>query len=328
MSAVSFFSSSRHSPATPRTVREAATVRVAPCGRTLRHRKTSLSCRASSAPVTVSIPAVETSEPYLKPLPRAVENVADDASLHNPLVRMERLSTGWFGVVVDFEGVIVEDTSEWHKQAWLQVASEMGLNKPLGHLLGRIKGVRNEMVVSNVFNWTHNPPVARKISARKEEIYEDMLRGVTPAEVPGTRLFLETLHRNKIPIALACAVPLAKVEKSLSNLGLKPYFTAIITAEDNGSPELENYFVIAAQQIQRPFMRCVVVGDSNKSVEAAHELGMKSVVVTGGKPVYNFVGADLVVRNLSNLSFINLKKLFGNEQLVEPVPLEELEELR
>lgn len=281
-----------------------------------------VSSQAAPSLAVVEVAAPAPTETLLKPLPRAVENIADDANLRNPLARMERLSTGWFGVLLDFEGVIVEDTLEWHKQAWLQVGEEMGLRKPLGHLLGRIKGVKSEVIVSNIFNWTHNPPVARKIAARKEELYEDMLQGVQPAEVVGTRHFLETLYRNKIPIALACATPSKTVQRTLSNLGLSQFFSAVITAEDNGSPELENYYVVASQQLQRPFVRCVVIGDSNRSVEAAHELGMKSVVVTCGKPAYNFVGADLVVRNLSQVSFINLKKLFGNEELVEPLPLE------
>lgn len=50
-----------------------------------------------------------------------------------------------------------------------------------------------------------------------------------------------------------------------------------------GSAETEYYYMLAANQIQRPFVRCIVVGDSNRSVEAAHELGMKSVVVTGAR---------------------------------------------
>lgn len=69
---------------------------------------------------------------------------------------------------------------------------------------------------------------------------------------------------------------------------------------------------------QRPPMRCIVIGESNTSVEAAHELGMKCIIVSGNNPVYNFTGADLVVRDLSQLSFLNLKKLFGEEALVEP----------
>lgn len=81
--------------------------------------------------------------------------------------------------------------------------------------------------------------------------------------------------------------------------------------------QVEYYYITAANQLQRPYVRCIVVGDSNRSVEAAHELGMKSVIVTGNQPAWNFSGADLVVRNLSQLSFVNMKKLFGNEDLVE-----------
>jgi hypothetical protein len=82
--------------------------------------------------------------------------------------------------------------------------------------------------------------------------------------------------------------------------------------------QVEFYYMCAAQQLQRPFVRCIVVGDSNRSVEAAHELGMKSVIVTGpNQPAWNFSGADLVVRSLSSLSFVNMKSLFGNEDLVE-----------
>lgn len=81
--------------------------------------------------------------------------------------------------------------------------------------------------------------------------------------------------------------------------------------------QIEYYYITAANQLQRPYVRCVVIGDSNRSVEGAHELGMKSVIVTGNQPAWNFSGADLVVRNLSQLSFVNMKKLFGNEDLVE-----------
>ena len=53
----------------------------------------------AALPASLPMPTGEDSERViLKPLPRAVENVADDPSLHNPLARQERLSTGWFGV--------------------------------------------------------------------------------------------------------------------------------------------------------------------------------------------------------------------------------------
>lgn len=65
-------------------------------------RKPAQSFAASYAAVPASIPMPtgenDALEIQLKPLPRNVENVADDPSLHNPLARLERLGTGWFGV--------------------------------------------------------------------------------------------------------------------------------------------------------------------------------------------------------------------------------------
>lgn len=176
----------------------------------------------------------------------------------------------------------------------------------------------------------------------------------------------------QVPVALATAQPERRVKPAVEKLNMSNYFDAIVTAEDNGAPEVSQHttwlgasdssciltvvfvvrlavvvqqptlcdrtltdhasaatadvavclqvefsYIAAANQLQRPFVRCIVVGDSNRSVEAAHELGMKSVIVTGNQPAWNFSGADLVVRNLSQLSFVNMKKLFGNEDLVE-----------
>lgn len=102
----------------------------------------------------------------------------------------------------------------------------------------------------------------------------------------------------------------------LKRINMAHFFDAVITAEDSGAPEVEFYYSYASQALQRPPIRCVVLGSSNTSVEGAHELGMKCVVVTGTKPVYEFGSADLVVRTLSQLTFFNMKRLFGAEDLV------------
>ncbi len=54
-----------------------------------------------------------------------------------------------------------------------------------------------------------------------------------------------------------------------------------------------------------------------QSVEAARESGMAAVVVAGQQPLYELGAADLVVRQLDELTFINLKQLFRNEAHVE-----------
>lgn len=82
----------------------------------------------------------------LKPLPRAVENIADDPSLHNPLQRLHRLGPGWMGVILEYEGVIVEDTSELHSKAWEALSKEEGKSRPLHWALKRAEGMKSEQV--------------------------------------------------------------------------------------------------------------------------------------------------------------------------------------
>jgi len=84
-------------------------------------------------------------------------------SLHNPLQRQERLSTGWFGVVCSFDGVLVEDTHHAHARAWLQVAEEMNLPRPLGQALNRIKGARDEVVSAGACWLSEGPTWWRKL---------------------------------------------------------------------------------------------------------------------------------------------------------------------
>ncbi len=59
-------------------------------------------------------------------MPREVEGLVDDPSVHNPLQRMERLGTGWFGVIMEVEGVLFQDTWEAHSEvrALLLAASQ------------------------------------------------------------------------------------------------------------------------------------------------------------------------------------------------------------
>ena len=59
------------------------------------------------------------------------------------------------------------------------------------------------------------------------------------------------------------------------------------------------------------------MGSSAQSVEAAREVGMAAVVVAGTQPLYELGAADLVVRQLDELSLVNLKQLFRNEVHVE-----------
>jgi hypothetical protein len=72
--------------------------------------------------------------------------VADDASIHNPLERLNRLGCGWMGAVFEWEGVLVGDFPKEHRDAWLTLAEEEGKPPPLAFALKRADGMKSEQV--------------------------------------------------------------------------------------------------------------------------------------------------------------------------------------
>ncbi|DBA99287.1 TPA: hypothetical protein ACH3X3_011897 [Trebouxia sp. C0006] len=292
-------------------------------GTTLVSRRHEIVCFAVPASVPESVNDVAIS---LKPLPRAVENIADDPSLHNPLQRLHRLGTGWFGVIMEYEGVLVEDTSDLHSKAWEMLGEEEAKPRPLHWALKRAEGMKSEQAIQEVFCWSRNPMEVRRLTARKEEIYRQLLGDRTPLIPSGVRQLMEVLGKHQVPVAVACSAPEARVQPVLETTGLWPALEAVVTAEDvyRGRPDPEAY-LLAAQKLQRPPVRCVVIGNSNQSVEAARECGMACVVVAGRNPLYELTAADLVVRQLEEISLVNLKQLFQLEDRVDPRAGTELE---
>ena len=72
---------------------------------------------------------------------------------------------------------------------------------------------------------------------------------------------LQNICASQIPVGIACSAPEARVRDTLDTLGLTPTFGAIVTADDvyRGRPDPESY-LLAAQQLGRPPVRCVVIG--------------------------------------------------------------------
>ena len=284
----------------------------------------------------------------LSPMPKNVENRADDPSLKNPLQRHNRLSTSWMGVIVELEGVCVEyERKDVVVEAWKRAAEEVGKGVPMQFQLDRAIGMKADQAVEEAFNWTRNPAEARRIAGIKQGILDDLLADVAPVELSSLQ-FLKSLKSVSrmgavssegteggasgsgsatTPCALVSSSPESVVYKVLDGLpGLESMYEVVVSAEDvfRGRPDPEGY-LYAAQRLERPPFRCVVIGNSNASVEAAHDVGMKCVVVAGSRPLYELGAADLVVRSLEDVSFMNLKKLFQEEQS-DAIPLSDLEE--
>jgi beta-phosphoglucomutase-like phosphatase (HAD superfamily) len=61
-----------------------------------------------------------------------------------------------------------------------------------------------------------------------------------------------------------------------------------------GKPDPET-FLCAAKKLNTIPERCIVLGNSNISVEATHDAFMECVAVAGKHPIYKLGAADLVI---------------------------------
>lgn len=237
-------------------------------------------------------------------------NKADNPRIHNPLLRQERMGCGWFAVIFELEGVIVEDEPELEKQAWLVLSEEEGRSPPLAFVLKRIEGMKNEQAISEVLCWSRDPTEVRRLASRKEEIYQSLKNGDYYQLRSGSQEFMTTLINHKIPLAVASTRPRKVLQEAIEAVGVQSFFEVAVAAEDvyRGKPDPE-MFVYAAQLLNFIPERCIVFGNSNSSVEAAHDARMKCVAVASKHPVYELRAADLVVRHLDELSVVDLKNL-------------------
>lgn len=253
------------------------------------------------------------------------ENKADNASLQNPLLRQERMGCGWLGAIFEWEGVLIEDNPDLEKQAWLVLAEEEGKSPPPAFILRRIEGMKNEQAISEVLCWSRDSAQLRRIAARKEEIYQ-ALQGEIYRLRAGSKEFVNVLMHYKIPVALVSTRPRKTLESAIGSIGIEEYFNVIVAAEDvhRGKPDPE-MFVYAAQLLKFIPERCIVFGNSNQTVEAAHDAQMKCVAVASKNPVYELGAADLVVRRLDELSVVDLKNL-ADIELASAEPEMEMEE--
>ncbi|CAI9094058.1 OLC1v1029709C1 [Oldenlandia corymbosa var. corymbosa] len=256
------------------------------------------------------------------------ENRVDNPGLHNPLLRQERMGCGWLAAIFEWEGVLIEDNPDLEKQAWLALSEEEGKSPPPAFILRRIEGMKNEQAISEVLCWSRDPVQLKRMASRKEEIYQALQGGVYSFR-PGSQEFVNVLMHYKIPMALVSTRPRETLDDAMVAIGIQGVFNVIITAEDvyRGKPDPE-MFVYAAQSLQYIPERCIVFGNSNLTVEAAHDARMKCVAVASKHPVYELGAADLVVKRLDELSVVDLKNLADIEsaEFREPELEMELEE--
>jgi beta-phosphoglucomutase len=205
-------------------------------------------------------------------------------------------------VVFDLDGVLA-DTIELHYQSWQRVADDIGLSfdrASYEQILGRN---REDSVDYLLAGRSISPQERHRILRLKNEYYIELLADLQPSDLlPGVREMLKDLQAQNIPIAIGSSSKNAEIV--LQKLGIRHCFQQVAdgASVDNPKPH-PAVFLKAAELLEVPPERCLVVEDAAAGVTAALAAGM---TVLGVGPQERLNQAHLVVSSLADFRWPDL----------------------
>jgi beta-phosphoglucomutase len=212
-------------------------------------------------------------------------------------------------VLWDADGTLF-DSMEYHWQAWhATIAAE-------NHELTREQfewgfGRLNASILRNHLGADLPDGEVERISEAKEQRYRALVRANGIELLPGVRTWLDRLKANGWRQAIASSAPRANLDVILAALKLSNWFDAVVGAEDvtRGKPDPQVY-LIAAQRLEVPPARCLVIEDAAAGIEGAQRAGMQAI---GVGPNHARLGAAVHARALDQLSADTPERLVSEE---------------
>ncbi|XP_057979410.1 5-amino-6-(5-phospho-D-ribitylamino)uracil phosphatase, chloroplastic isoform X1 [Malania oleifera] len=216
-----------------------------------------------------------------------------------------------YGLIFSWDNVVA-DTRDIELNAWKQLASEEGKEIPEDIDVEKLMLYAGaDHVLHKLFLWDKAERELDRLKLRLSQIYYDnLLKLSKPME--GLVEWLDAVSTARIPCAVVSSLDRKNMVETLERMGLSKYFQAIVTEED-GMESIAHRFLSAAVKLDRKPSKCVVFEDDPRGITAAHNCTMMAVALIGSHPAYDLVQADLAVASLSELSVINLRRLFAHK---------------
>jgi len=203
------------------------------------------------------------------------------------------------GVIFDMDGVLV-DSADAHLQSWKLLAGE--LQRTIDDsLFTRTFGRTNADIVPLLFGDV-TPLELRRLADRKEELYRDLVRD-NPPIVAGAQRLIAELHAAGVRLAIGSSGPPLNIALMCDALEAQGTIPHIVSGDDitRGKPDPE-VFDKACAKLDLPPERCVVIEDAPVGIQAAKAAGAFAVAVLIHHSAAAFPTADLLVRQLSDLT--------------------------
>jgi beta-phosphoglucomutase len=223
-------------------------------------------------------------------------------------------------VIFDFNGIIVDD-EPIHFELFRKVLREEGVVLTEEDYYAHYLGMDDRGCFSAAFRDHGIEITAGQLTSlinRKAAYYLEAIKKKMHL-FPGVKTLVPELARQ-FHLAIASGALRNEIELILSNVTLRDYFEAIVSAEDvkQGKPDPEIFLKVLAQLNERlrdggaiSAAECLVIEDSREGIRAARQAGMRCLAVTNSHRAEELREADVIVSSLEEAGVPFLQNLFS-----------------
>jgi len=202
-------------------------------------------------------------------------------------------------VIWDMDGVLA-DTGEPHYITWRDALADEGIEYTREQFRATF-GMNNHGVLAYVLGKKPDPAFAERLIEKKEaEFREIMRRGIEP--LPGVVDWLTRFREWGYKQAVASSAPQANIDVQMDGLGIRDYFDAIVSGAGLPPKPNPDVFLRAASEVSVSPEDCVVIEDAVAGIGGAKAAGMACIAVMTTHPREELTEADLVLKDLTELS--------------------------
>lgn len=210
------------------------------------------------------------------------------------------------GVIFDMDGVLV-DSHAVHRNAWRMFLQTLGREVAESEMNYILDGRKRSDILRHFLGDCPDSELA-EFGRRKDCIFQQMQFEVAP--VPGVVRLVGELHRSGIALVVATSASRSRALSTLSQLGLRNCFRAVVTGEDVllGKPD-PTIYRLACKRIQIESWRLLAVEDAVSGIRAAVGAGLLCVGVALHETAENLTaaGAVHVIRDFDSVSVSDLE---------------------
>lgn len=205
-------------------------------------------------------------------------------------------------LIFDFDGLIVDtEIPDYH--SWQMVYQSYGFELPMEKWATIVGGTgESDFDPNDYLEALTGRPLDREhiwITRRKDYLEHLEQQPI----LPGVEDYLRDARRLNLKLGVASSSPENWVEGHLTRLGLRAYFSEVVTADDVAKTKPDPaLFLLAAERLGVAPGETVVFEDSRNGVVAGKRAGMYVVAVPNPlTAVMDFSQADLRLNSLADL---------------------------